>query len=72
MIDEYGIDDERDNERDKSRGIKKVISGFRIKNSRMVISSGMVIVCPVPTRILLSMCKVPEGEVSQQAQKVRR
>jgi hypothetical protein len=38
MIDEYGIDDKRD----KSRGIKRVISGFRIKNSRMIVSAGMV------------------------------
>jgi hypothetical protein len=60
MIDEYGIDDKRD----KSRGIKTAVSGFRIKNSRMVVSSGMVIVCPVPIRILRHMFKVPDGEVS--------
>jgi hypothetical protein len=68
IIDEYGIDDGSD----KSRGIKRTISGFRIKDSRMVVSSGMVIVYPVPIRILGSMFKVPDGEVLQQAQKVRR
>jgi hypothetical protein len=68
MIDEYGIDDKLD----KSRGIKRTISGFRIKNARMVISSGMVIVCPVPIRILHNRFKVPNGEVAEQAQKVRR
>jgi hypothetical protein len=60
MIDESGIDDKRD----KSRGIKKTISGFRIKNSRMVISSGMAIVCPVPRRILQNRFKVPGREGS--------
>jgi hypothetical protein len=65
MIDESGIDDKRD----KSRGINRVISGFRIKNSRMVISSGMVIVCPVPMRILRSRFKGPDGTGSQQAQR---
>jgi hypothetical protein len=68
MIDEYGIDGKRD----KSRRIKEAISGFRIKNSRMVVSSGTGIVCPLPRRILCSKFKVPDGEVSQQAQKVRR
>jgi hypothetical protein len=68
MIGEYGIDDQRD----KSRGIKAVISGFQIENSRMVVSSGMAIVCPIPIRILPSRFKVLEGEGSEQAQKVRR
>jgi hypothetical protein len=66
MIDEYGIDDKRD----KPRGIKKVITGFRIKNSQMMVSSGMAIICPVSIQILRSRLKVPDGEVSQQAQKV--
>jgi hypothetical protein len=68
MIDGYGIDDKHD----KSRGIKRVISGFRIKNSQIVVSSGMIIVCLVPIRILRNRFNVPDGEVSQQAQKVRR
>jgi hypothetical protein len=68
MIDEYGIDDKRH----KLREIKRVISGFRIKNSRGAVSSGMVVVCPVPIGILRSRFKVPDREVSQQAQKVRK
>jgi hypothetical protein len=61
MIDKYEFDDKHD----KSHGIMKVISEFRIKNSQMVISSGMVSVYPVPIRILPGRFKVPEGEVSQ-------
>jgi hypothetical protein len=68
MINEYGIDDKRN----KPRGIKRAIFGFRIKNSRMVVSSGMAIVCPVPIRLLQNRSKIPDGEMSQQAQKVRR
>jgi hypothetical protein len=64
MINEHGIDDKLD----KSQGIRGVISGFRINNLRMVVSSG--IVCSVPTQILCNKCKVPDGEVSYQAQKV--
>jgi hypothetical protein len=60
MIDEYGIDEKPD----KSRGIERVISEFRIKNSRIVVSSGMVIVCPVAIQILRNRFKVPDGEVS--------
>jgi hypothetical protein len=68
MIDDFDIDDERD----KSRGIKRVISGFRIKNLRIIVSSGMVIVCPVPIRMSRNRFKVSDGEVLQQAQKGRR
>jgi hypothetical protein len=68
MIDKYGIGDKRD----KSRGIKRAISAFRVKDSRMVVSSGMVVVCPVPKRILRSMFEVPDTEVSQEAEVVRR
>jgi hypothetical protein len=68
MIDEYGMDDKRD----RSIGIKRVISGFRIKNSRMVASSETVIVCPGPIQFLRSRFKIPDGEVLQQAQKLRR
>jgi Trm5-related predicted tRNA methylase len=67
MIDEYGID----HRRDKSRGMKRAISELRIKNSRTVVSSGMVVVSPVLIGILRSWFKMPDKEVSQQAQKVR-
>jgi hypothetical protein len=68
MIDEYGIDDKRD----QSRGIKRAISRFRIKNSQMVVSSGMVIICLATIQILRSKFTVPDGEVSQQTQKVQK
>jgi hypothetical protein len=42
MIDKYGIDDKRD----APQGIKRLVSGFRVKNSRMVVSSGIIIVYP--------------------------
>jgi hypothetical protein len=67
MIEEYGIDDRRA----KSRGIARVISGSRIKNSRIVVSYGMVIVHRLLTRILRSRFEVPDGEASQQGQKVQ-
>jgi hypothetical protein len=68
MIDEYGIDDKRD----QSRGTKTVISGFRIRNSRMVVASGMVIVYPVPIQILRSRFKVLDEEVSTSDMLCRR
>jgi hypothetical protein len=67
MIEEYGIVDKRD----KSRGIARVISGSRIKNSWIVVSFGMVLVRWLLTRILRNRFEVPDGEASQQAQNVR-
>jgi hypothetical protein len=54
-IDEYGIDDKRD----KSQGIKRAISGFRIKNSEMVVPSEMIIVCLASIRICAAGLKYP-------------
>jgi hypothetical protein len=58
MIEEYGIDDKRD----KSRGITRMISGFQIKNSQIVVRHGMIIADPVLIRVLRSRFELPDGK----------